>query len=331
MVMLDEDLYARLQVPSSASVEEIRAAYARLDALYSPERLEGGPPEFQQLAARRREELAEAYALLGDPQRRAAYDRSRSAAPVAEPLDFRPLPPAGGRERPSPSIPLPSIDTRLPDRSKNKRGGRSLLPPLLVGSAALGVLLLLVLSGVRVQGGARALATPAIPNLPPRYTPEQVRMARDEAEATADPEAWVVLGNMLYDNMQVMRENAPRSPQYLNALPQWLEAAEAYSRALELGAAPFARADLALSLFYYGIGANDPSTIERAVTEAERAHADGPDDPLVLLNYGLILAGLNPPRESEALDAWRHLVTVAPQSPQAQRARDLLGAYESST
>ncbi|MDQ5850766.1 MAG: DnaJ domain-containing protein, partial [Chloroflexota bacterium] len=74
MVAADEDLYALLQVPPDASQEEIAAAYGRLRDLYSPERLQGGPAEFEQLAARRREELQQAYAVLQETARRAAYD-----------------------------------------------------------------------------------------------------------------------------------------------------------------------------------------------------------------------------------------------------------------
>ncbi len=333
MVAVDEDFYALLQVPPDASQEEIAAAYGRLRDLYSPERLQGGPAEFEQLAARRREELQRAFSVLQEPERRAAYDRARSPAPLPDVLDFRPLPPARRRERPSPSIPLPAIDPAARSRrvpraeGGGQRGRRSVVAPLLFGSAMLALLLLLVLSGVRTQSGRAALATPPIPNLALPYTEAQVREARTRAEGSRDPEAWVALGNMLFDNMETMRERAPLSPQYLNALPRWIEVTQTYSRALELGAGPAARADLAISRFYYGLGTNDQASVAQAVAEAEQARASGPDDPRVLMNYGLILVGLNPPREREAVEAWRHLVAVAPQSFEAQRARELIAAY----
>ena len=243
-------------------------------------------------------------------------------APAGDALDYRPLPPARRRERLSPSVALPPVEGATAPRPR--RGPRSLVPPLLAGTAGLLLLLLLVLSGVRVQSGARALATPAIPNMVLPYTPDEVSQARTRAEGSRDPEAWVALGNVFFDNMQTMRERAPLSPQYLGSLPQWLEAAEAYSQALELGAPPSARADLAIARFHYGVATNDRGSVEQALVEVERASREGPDDPRVLLNYGLLLAGLDPPRRADARAAWERLVAVAPQSPEAQSAKTLL-------
>ena len=325
MVVEQQDLYALLQVPPGASPEEIEAAYRRLDELYSAERLQGSPPEFQELAARRREDLQAAFAVLHDPEQRGAYDRLSAAPPVAAVLDYRPLAPARRQERPSPSLPLPRIESGV--RERGRRGRRSLVPPLLVGMVTLAMLLLIVLSGVRTYGGPTALATPAIPGLQLPYTAEQVRAARDRAEGSGDAAAWTALGTVLYDNTVMLREQAPLSPQYLGALPRWLDATQAYSRALELGAGPEVRSDLALSYYYYGVGANEPTFVERALVEAERALLDGPNNPRVLLNYGLVVAGLNPPRDDEARRAWRHLVASAPDSFEAARARTLLAAY----
>lgn len=253
---------------------------------------------------------------------RAEEPRVGDRAPE-EILDYRPLAPARGRERPSPSVALPP----LTPNPRPQRGPRSVVPPLLVGTAALLLLLLLVLSGVRVESGPAALATPVIPDLVLPFTQDEVNEARARAEASSDPAAWVALGNVLFDNMQMMRERAPLAPQYLGTLPQWLEAAEAYSRSLQLGAGPAARADLALANFHYGIAANDRASVEVALGEAERALRDGPDDPRVLLNYGMLLAGLDPPRTAEAVAVWRRVLAVAPQSREAQSAQTLIESY----
>jgi curved DNA-binding protein CbpA len=324
MVGTQEDFYALLQIPPGASQDEVAAAYTRLKELYSPGRLEAGPPEFQELGARRRAELQTAYTILSDPARRAAYDQQRAPAGGAAPLDYRPLPPARRRERPSPSIPLPLVDAAT--RNRQRRGRRSLLGPLIVGLVTLGILLLLVLSSVRTQAGGRALATPAIPNLQLPYTADQIREARAKAEQTNTAETWAAYGHALYDNMEQMRENAPLAPQYLNLLPQWLQAAEAYNRALALGGGPDVRADRALALFYHGVSANDQASIARGLAEAQQALKAGPDDPRVLLSYGSISAGLNPPRKDEAVRAWQRILQVAPQSREAGPARDLLAA-----
>lgn len=330
MTVVGDDLYTRLQVASEASSEEVEAAYRRLAALYSPERLHDAPAEFQELGARRRSDLAEAFAVLGNPLSRAEYDRALSAPAVVETLDYRPLPPAGKRERPSPSVPLPAITPRADRAIAGKRVQRSLLVPLVTGVMVLGILLLLALSGVRVQSGRAALATPPIPDLTLPYSTAQVQEARRQAEASQTPEDWMALGNILYDNVMIMRERAPLSPQYLGALPQWLQATAAYSRALELGAGPAARADLAVAYLYYGLGANQQVAIDEATAQIEQARKDGPDQPRVLLNYGLVMVGLNPPREAEAIAAWRRLAEVAPDSFEARRAQDLIASYGSS-
>ncbi len=325
MVSSQEDLYALLQVAPSATQEEIGAAYARLQELYSPERLQSGPPEFQELATRRREELQSAYAVLHDPQQRAEYDRLRQPAAAAPALDYRPLPPANRRERPSPSIPLPAIDDAA--RARRGRGRRSLVAPLLVGTATLVVLLVVVSTSIHTSSGAAALATPPIPNFEFQFDASQIKQARALAEQDNTAQAWVTYGNMVYDNMEQMREQAPTAPQYLGLLSNWLDAAQAYTHALERGAAPDVRSDLALAYFYYSTGSNDKNYTARALAEIEQARKAVPDNPRVLLADGLILSGLNPPRDAEAVAAWRRLIAVAPQSPEAARARDLVGAY----
>ena len=66
------DLYADLGVPPAASLDEIKAAYRRLAMAHHPDR----NPNDAQAAARFRV-VAEAYAILSDPERRRAYDVAR--------------------------------------------------------------------------------------------------------------------------------------------------------------------------------------------------------------------------------------------------------------
>ena len=68
--MADFDYYRELGVSRDASLEEIRAAFRRLAAKHHPDRNPG-----VKTAARKFARLAEAYDVLSDAQKRAAYDR----------------------------------------------------------------------------------------------------------------------------------------------------------------------------------------------------------------------------------------------------------------
>ncbi len=65
-----KDYYEILGVNRNASDEEIKKAYRRLALKYHPDRNPGDPA-----AEERFKEIAEAYAVLSDPQKRAEYDR----------------------------------------------------------------------------------------------------------------------------------------------------------------------------------------------------------------------------------------------------------------
>jgi len=60
--------FAILEVPSGASPKEVRSAYRRLAKEFHPDYYEGGSEPFRQ--------IQEAYAVLGDPAKRRAYEKS---------------------------------------------------------------------------------------------------------------------------------------------------------------------------------------------------------------------------------------------------------------
>jgi len=64
------DFYATLGVPRTASDEEIKKAYRKLAMTYHPDRNNGAKE-----AEERFKEITEAYDVLRDPQKRAAFDR----------------------------------------------------------------------------------------------------------------------------------------------------------------------------------------------------------------------------------------------------------------
>ncbi len=67
----DRDLYQILQVDPAAEPGVVQAAFKRLALKYHPDK--NSSPD----AHRRMQELNEAYAIIGDPYQRAAYDRER--------------------------------------------------------------------------------------------------------------------------------------------------------------------------------------------------------------------------------------------------------------
>jgi DnaJ domain len=73
--------YEVLGIPDRASAEEVRRAYRRLVKAAHPDRA-GDPERFRV--------LTQAYDVLSDPTRRAAYDRSLLPAPAAPPPARRP-------------------------------------------------------------------------------------------------------------------------------------------------------------------------------------------------------------------------------------------------
>jgi len=65
------DYYKILQVDPDADIEVIKAAYRKLALKYHPDA--GGGPESEE----KMKLLAEAYAVLSDPEKRARYDAER--------------------------------------------------------------------------------------------------------------------------------------------------------------------------------------------------------------------------------------------------------------
>lgn len=104
------DHYRTLNVAADAEAEVVRAAYLALMRKHHPDRVGD-----DRAAQARAQEISAAFAILGDPDRRARYDRDRGASPngVGRPVQ----PPArsaraGSPRRRPPSRRGPSLDER---------------------------------------------------------------------------------------------------------------------------------------------------------------------------------------------------------------------------
>jgi DnaJ-class molecular chaperone len=65
----DKDLYIILEISSKASADEIKKSYRRLALKYHPDTHNGGDGDEERF-----KEISEAYSILGDPNKRKAYD-----------------------------------------------------------------------------------------------------------------------------------------------------------------------------------------------------------------------------------------------------------------
>ncbi len=73
--MAKQDFYELLGVPKTASAEDIKKAYRKLAMQYHPDRNPG-----EKAAEQKFKDISEAYDILKDDQKRAAYDRFGHAA-----------------------------------------------------------------------------------------------------------------------------------------------------------------------------------------------------------------------------------------------------------
>lgn len=335
---MSQDYYEILQVHPKADTDAIRAAYERLSGLYDPARLEGAADELISIARRKLAAIEDAYAVLTDPQQRASYDQARgqpegAAAPIEHAavgstavLDYRPLPPAKRAER-------PRSFAHEPLTAGEARGGS----PATAAAIAAAVLFAVIGTTLLITNWG-ALTSPAQPQ--PAVTPTQSVLDQYEAaiaqakqateQSPNDPEAWIALGNQLYDSAQVVRENMPTSTLYQQRLPRWLEASQAYERALALQPENVsALADKGTSLCYYGAGVGDQRFVDQGTADVRNAASVRPDDPLIQLNLGSCLVSALPPQTEEAIATWQRVLQIAPvDSPIATRARELIDEYQ---
>lgn len=97
--------YELLEIPPTASADEVRKAFRRQIARYHPDKVQHLGREFQTMAADRASQLTEAYRILSHDRLRAEYDQARAADAILQAAP-PPAPPASepaGGARPSPA------------------------------------------------------------------------------------------------------------------------------------------------------------------------------------------------------------------------------------
>lgn len=319
--MATQDYYEILQVAPDADEEAISAAYQRLREQYNPEKLNGAAAELVELAQQRQALLDEAYATLSNAQRRAQYDAQRQITPQDTP-DYRPLPPAQHTERPRDFNPRPTLSQTATSTP--------IAGPAAAVIAVLAIALVSIIGGLILTGGGRVPQAVPTPTTSPMDALEtMIARARQIAEQNEnDAQAWLDYANLLYDSVQIVREQAPDSVLYQQRLPRWIEAANAYERVLELDPTnAVARGDLGASRCFYGAGAGDQTFVVEGLKDLEAATAARPEDTRLLLNLGSCLASTQPPRTDEAIEVWQRIISIAsagsPVANEAQRLIDL--------
>ncbi len=367
-----QDHYETLQVHPKADQEAIQAAYERLRQRHDPAKLEGAAEELVELAQHKREAIEHAYAVLGDTTRRAAYDAERQeqqaqaalsqqqSSDQGAALDYRPLPPAGGKERPqgfhtSPRQSAPSA------AATSGRQARQKLPPWAIPAAVVAALtFVIIFSSLLLTDGGQpryaaegvtgANAAPGQEQAPPdgqeaaaesQISPAvyeeydgQVTQARQVTnELPNNVNAWINMGNALYDSVQIVREQEPDSETYAERVPRWLEASEAYGQALELGiedplTQAIVRSDMGVSLCYYSTDTGEPDYAQQGIEYTRQAIELNNENGRVLLNHGICLVSIPAPRTAEALELWQTVVDLpATQIGIARQAQRLIEEY----
>lgn len=149
-------------------------------------------------------------------------------------------------------------------------------------------------------------AMPAMPPVPGPEVTQRIEVNRKLTQQNPkDRQAWVQLGNDYFDTRQ----------------PQ--KAIEAYGRALELdGNDPNVLTD-------QGVMYRDIGQYDRAIENFEKASKVDPRHAQSLFNLGVVWA--NDKKDlAKAAAAWKKVIQVAPQSPQAAQAQQALAELQAA-
>ena len=130
-----KNYYELLELPPTASAEDIKRSFRAQIARYHPDKVQHLGKEFQSMAADRAAELTEAYRILSDAGRRAEYDRAfaeagdavitpSSSTPTSVEHQSTPIPQSAKAPPPPPEPPPASAATPRGGQFKEERATR---------------------------------------------------------------------------------------------------------------------------------------------------------------------------------------------------------------
>ncbi len=192
-----QDLYEILQVHPSAHPDVIDAAYRRLALLYHPDK--NPSPE----AAERMKRINLAYEILGDPNKRAAYDRtldaqqSQRAGTRRYSAHRKPSQTSGTTNRSSSRPPPGAANT--PPETRNGKSARTTVLPL-VALALIAIVVVAIIANANQDGDSNE--APGVVSSLPTRTPIPLQMTpaantdTGKVEPTALPTQVPTLGSI---------------------------------------------------------------------------------------------------------------------------------------
>jgi hypothetical protein len=210
---VSKNYYALLDVPATATLDDIKRSFRREIAKYHPDKVQHLGQEFQEIAAVKAAELTRAYTTLSDEALRAEYDESLASAPAeaaaaprpsapAPPADPEPSPRPGPRPEPEParaaSPASPASSTLSQDRAAStdliERATKARFRQVLVAEFG-------TFESPRVDG-FEATCIPKPPFWKLRLPPRVLGRFVGEVNAAAVTESWAQASRMKKDTQR---------------------------------------------------------------------------------------------------------------------------------
>ncbi|MBF8286816.1 MAG: Tetratricopeptide repeat [Dehalococcoidia bacterium] len=275
--------FSLLGISEDASQDELEARYQALSQYLASTNV---PPALREWAEKQAKLVDEAYAVLSDPEQRAAAKGAKASA-VAKP---EPAP----AETPAAAGPEPLSTT--PSRLPSSLPWRSLVIGAIGGLVVL-VVVLVTLFQLPGGGGDDSEGTPSQPDASGLIPLDTARVAELMKSAQADPinpETLFELGEIFFQ------------------AGEWQSSLDWFTKLIEVDPTNVhALTDIGTSQYNLG-------STEDAKATWLKAKEIAPDDPQIHYNLGLLYANAEPPDLDAAKKEWGLVLELAPGSDLAQ-------------